>query len=203
MKKIVVTFLSVLGFYYSATAQTQPNAEFGVNAGLNAATTILGAYTGIGYRFGYNAALSGEYYFSERWGIKAKVIYDQKGWNNGLLSAFTGDYPTNFQFDYITVPLMANWHFGSTRNWYLNFGPYAGFLISARETKNNSDLKSATSSTDFGLASGIGIKFPVSDNAKLFLEVDYQDGFKDVYKDNSGTTTLNVRSSINIGITFR
>jgi opacity protein-like surface antigen len=203
MKKIVTTFLIILGFYYTSTAQTTSNTEFGVNIGLNMATVNSGYYTNSAYRIGFNAGLSGEYYLSNHWGIKVKAIYDQKGWNNGFISTSNGDYVTNFQMDYITVPVMADWHFGSTNNWYLNFGPYAGFLLSAKETAGGSDLKPITSSTDFGLAAGIGVRFPMSDNAKFFIELDGQDGVNDVFKNNSGSTVITMRSSINIGITFR
>jgi hypothetical protein len=98
---------------------------------------------------------------------------------------------------------MANWHFGHTRNWYLNFGPYVGFLLSAKETTNGSDLKPIMNSTDFGISTGIGVKFPISENAKFFIEANGQDGVNDVFKNNSGSTVINVRSSLNIGITFR
>jgi hypothetical protein len=203
MKKIITTFLIILGFYYTSTAQRASNTEFGVNVGLNMASVNSGYYTNSAYRIGFNAGLSGEYYFSDHWGIKVKAIYDQKGWNNGFISTPNGDYTTNFQMDYITVPVMANWHFGRTNNWYLNFGPYVGFLLSAKETAGGSDLKPITNSTDFGLTTGIGVKFPMSDNAKFFIEADGQDGVNDVFKNNSGSTVITVRSSINIGITFR
>ncbi|HWZ16663.1 MAG TPA: porin family protein [Mucilaginibacter sp.] len=203
MKKIITTFLIIMGLYYTSTAQTTSGAEFGVNAGLNLATVNAGYYTNSQYRVGYNVGLSGEYYLSNHWGIKVKAIYDQKGWNDGFISGPNGDYTTNFQMDYITVPVMANWHFGSTNNWYLNFGPYAGFLLSAKETAGGSDLKPITSSTDFGIGAGIGVRFPMSDNSKFFIELDGQDGVNDVFKNNSGSTVITMRSSINIGITFR
>ncbi len=200
MKKTILTFLLAIGAYCSSMAQTASITEFGLNAGLNASTVTSGLYTNSSYRIGYNLGLSGEYYFSDQWGIKVKAIYDQKGWNNGFISTANGDYNTNFQMDYITVPVMAAWHFGRTRNWYVNFGLFAGFLLNAKETANGNDLKSITSSTDFGLTTAVGVKFPISDNSKFFIELEGQDGVNDVFP---GSSIITVRSSVNLGITFR
>jgi hypothetical protein len=99
---------------------------------------------------------------------------------------------------------MANWHFGLTRNWYLHFGPYVGFLLKA--DADGTDIKSTVKSTDFWLAFGIGVKIPISDNVKIFIEDDGQSGFVNIAKNNSGnsggSTTLNSRGSLNVGINF-
>jgi len=95
---------------------------------------------------------------------------------------------------------MANWHFGRTRDWYLHFGLYTGFLLNAKETAFNSNVKDGFNDTDFGLALGIGYKIPVSDKLKLIIEYDGQSGFKDIFKRNySGNLTTNTRGSINVG----
>lgn len=155
-------------------------------------------------RTSFNAGVSGEYYFSDRWGLKAKLIYDSKGWSNGFINTVTTDYKLN----YITLPIMANWHFGSNRNWYLNFGPYVGFLVNAEDSELGLDLKDEFKSTDFGFAFGIGYKFKINDNIKLYIEFDGQSGFSDIFEENSGdlirtiSTIRNVRSSFNIGALF-
>jgi len=203
MKKILTTLLILSGIYSAASAQTRNTAEFGANIGYNAANV---SYSGSGqssdYTSGFNAGVSMEYYFSDRWGIKGKLTYDQKGWGNGYLSFDDGTEidGVNFHLNYLTIPVMANWHFGRTRNWYLNFGPYVGVLLNTTESSNSGvDLKDAFNTTDFGLALGIGVKFPVSNNVKMFIEADGQSGFTDIFKDNPDGAVQNVRSSINIG----
>lgn len=96
---------------------------------------------------------------------------------------------------------MANWHFGKKRNWYLDFGPYVGFLMSAEDTKFGLDLKDSFNSTDFGLNFGIGVKIPVSNKMKLTFEYEGQSGLSNIFKD-SDTNVLNSRSSLNIGLNF-
>jgi opacity protein-like surface antigen len=153
-------------------------------------------------RLGFNAGAYGDYFFSERWSLKLKLLYDQKGFADGFFFDSNGTFTTDFVLGYLTTPVMANWHFGKNRNWYLNFGPHAGFLLSAKTMENDIDVKEAFNSTDFGLALGLGVKFAVSDSSHLFIEYAGQSGFSDIFKDNEGDAVRNGRSSLNLGITF-
>jgi hypothetical protein len=198
MKNLLSTLILVLGLSPIAFSQTKGTTEFGVNLGYNAAT-VTTSNLNADYRSGFNAGLAAEHYFSDSWSFKAKVLYDQKGWANG----FIGTTRTAFSLDYITVPLLANWHFGRTKNWYLNFGPYISFLLSAKTDVNGQDVKSVFNDTDGGLDIGIGVKFPVSTNTHFFIEVNGQGGVVDVAKNNSGSTIKNSVSAINIGLNFK
>jgi opacity protein-like surface antigen len=204
MRKIFAAILTLSGLYTSCFAQTKTGVEFGLNAGYNIAyVQETGFAESSDVSSGFNLGASAEYRYSDRWGIKAKVIYDQKGWGNGFLIADDGSEidRTNFQLNYITIPVMATLHFGRLRNWYLSFGPYAGFLLSASESSSGADVKSVFNSTDYGIAVGIGVKFPVSDKMKLFIEDDGQAGINNIFKSNSDNASLeNKRSGINIGI---
>ena len=203
-KQLFITALAIFGILTS-NAQDSGDFELGVGLGLNLTnvSTIVGQ-DNASSRTAFNAGVSGEYYFSDRWGLKAKLIYDSKGWSNGFINTVTTDYKLN----YITLPIMANWHFGSNRNWYLNFGPYVGFLVNAEDSELGLDLKDEFKSTDFGFAFGIGYKFKINDKIKLYIEFDGQSGFSDIFEENSGdlirtiSTIRNVRSSFNIGALF-
>jgi opacity protein-like surface antigen len=131
------------------------------------------------------------------------LIYDQKGWDNDYIEDTNGNvYPTDINLNYLTVPIMANWHFGNKKNWYLNFGPYFGFLLDANETQFDSDVTDVFNTTDFGLALGIGVKVPVSDKLKIFFEYDGQGGINDIFKENQYSAVTNTRSSFNVGLNF-
>jgi len=84
----------------------------------------------------------------------------------------------------------------------LNFGPYIGVLLNAKETTDNIDVKDSFNSTDGGLAFGVGVKFPVTENIKFFVETDGQSGLVNIFKNSNGTLFQNVRSSINVGLNF-
>jgi hypothetical protein len=201
MKKLFIILLSI-GSSLTAFSQEKGSFQFGVVAGLNGSTVTSGSVTNSSYRTGFNAGATGDYFFSDRWSIKAKVSFDQKGWNDGYISVDDGpNVGTDYKLDYLTIPVMANWHFGKTRNWYLNFGPYAGILLSAKETALKMDLKNFMQSTDVGLAFGIGVKIPVAQRVKILLELDGQSGFTNVFKE-SQNKVQNVRSSINTGLVF-
>jgi len=211
MKKILTTLVIVIGFYNLSFAQQRfgeqeaGNTEFGLDVGYNSAY-LLESQSAHSSDFvsGFNVGISSDYYFSKAWSLKVKVIYDQKGWGNGYITT-NGDIlysDVNFKLNYVTVPVMANWHFGRTRNWYLNFGPYIGFLTSAKETTDNIDVKDSFNSVDGGIALGVGIKIPISDNAKFFIEYDGQGGVVNVFKQADGTYQ-NIRGSFNIGINFQ
>ena len=204
MKKLFIAALLAFGFSFSISAQqSKKDVELGLNVGYNRSTIVNSQNTanaGSGFNFGASAY----YYFSNRWSLKGKLIYDQKGWNNDYIrDNATGIlYNTNYKVNYLTVPVMANWHFGSKRNWYLNFGPYAGFLLNAKDTRFETDVKKDFNSTDFGLALGIGVKIPVSDKAKFFVEYEEEGGFSDIFIPNSGSAFRNSRASFNMGFVF-
>ena len=210
MKKILLTVFALLGTYSLTFAQnfwdgSSSKFEFGANVGYNVSYVTVGAssLSTYSYTAGFNAAVSADMALSDRWSIKAKLIYDQKGWGDDLYyqaGLTTSNY--TYHLNYVTLPIMANWHFGRTRHWYLNFGPYAGFLISAKETTTNTDVKSSFNNKDFGLAAGIGYKFEITDNIKLFIESDGQSGVTNIFKQGLGTSYQNVRSSFNVGVNF-
>lgn len=210
MKRILTTLVAVLGlgtaaFSQTANPLTKGNTEFGFMIGLNSATIVdNNSNKHADYKNGLGLAFSAEYYFSDRWGIKARAQYDQKGWANDYITTPSGDLSTNYSSTYITVPVMANWHFGKTRNWYLNFGPYVGFLLSAKTTNGNYDVKPLFNSVDAGIDFGIGIKFPVADKTKIFLELGGQGGLANVAAviPTNNNNFQNSVSNFRVGINF-
>ncbi len=209
MKISFIVFLFSFFISFSTYSQTKGIVEYGVNIGYNS-STVSNSIDSATRGNGLNLGVSIDYYFSKRWSIKGKLIYDQKGWDKGFIEFYdfdpnsegpSGSYTTNYDLNYLTIPVMANWHFGRTKNWYFNFGPYVGFLMSAKETRFGIDVKEAFNTTDFGLAFGIGVKIPVSDKLKISLEYDEQTGFSNIFKESNETIT-NSRSSFNVGVNF-
>lgn len=201
MKKI---YLIIAAFALTATvkAQSKGNIEFGFNTGYSM-STISDDDDFAETNQTFNVGASADFYFSDRWSIKVKAIYDRKGWDKDFLYDTNGNaIRTDINLDYLTIPVMANWHFGSKRNWYLNFGPYLGFLMSAKETTLDTDIKDAFNTTDAGLALGIGVKIPLSSKLKLFFEYDGQYGFSEVFKDNDNDRVTGSRDAFNIGLNF-
>lgn len=137
----------------------------------------------------FTFGLESDYFFNDRWSLHSGLLYQSMG------SEVVNGYEENL--NYLTIPINANWHFGSTRKWYLNFGPSIGFLMSAKDSEGN-DFKDKANSTQIGLNYGIGYKIFIND--KFSLSIDYQGmtGLSDVPKD-SDFTIKNAYSSFNIG----
>lgn len=70
-------------------------------------------------------------------------MYDTKGWADGFpISASEENIETiDIILNYLTLPVMANWHFNKNRDWYLHFGTYAGFLTNAIDSVLSLDLR--------------------------------------------------------------
>lgn len=202
MKKFITVALVAIGFVNSVNAQGKRNVEFGLNVGVNF-SNISNSEDSAESSTGFNVGGSMDFYFSDRWSIKGKLIYDRKGWDDDFISDQSGNLVrTDINVDYLTIPVMANWHFGAKRNWYLHFGPYAGILLSAKETRFDTSVDQYLNSSDFGLAFGIGVKVPVSDKIKVFFEYDGQSGFSDVFDYPDAVSAKNSRSAINVGLHF-
>ena len=205
MKKLLlITAIAAFGFTIINAQSDSGDFELGIGLGVNLSNVSdIQGDNNAGSLFSFNIGASGEYYFSDRWGIKAKLIYDSKGWSDGFITDENFDtVTTDFKLKYLTMPVMANWHFGSNRNWYLNFGPYVGFLLNAEDSELGLDLKDGFNSTDIGIALGIGYKFEIAENTKLYIEYDEQTGFTDIFEQNERNAISNRRMSINMGVLY-
>ena len=173
-------------------AQEKGNFEFGAGAGMS-------PFVKDGIVI-FNVAGSADYYFSDRWSVKAKLAFDKKGWQ--LENKVDPSNENIVTANYITVPVMAGWHFGSTRKWYLNLGPYAAFLLDAKENNDDTDLTDGFETVDFGMAAAVGFKFPISDKLKFFVEYELVYGFVEVTDQWTGTTSTG-RETLNVGLNFQ
>ena len=65
---------------------------------------------GLGSRAAVQFGITGDYYFSVRWSLRLGLSYFPMG-------AAIPRY--ELQLDYLNIPINANWHFGSHKNWNL------------------------------------------------------------------------------------
>ncbi|WP_121665982.1 porin family protein [Mesonia aquimarina] len=204
MKKFYLFILVSFLIFQKGVSQEKSDFEFGFGPGLNISSVILqNSFLQPDPSVSFNITGSAEYYLSKNWGIKAKLIFDKKGLSNAAISEENSNFvETDIKLNYLTLPIMASWHFGSRKNWFLNLGPYAGYLIQAKDSTLETDLKEAFESTDFGVSLGIGIKFNLSSFTKVYVEYDSQFGVTDIINNNTGNSGRNIRYGFNIGILF-
>ena len=109
--------------------------------------------------------------------------------------------------DYVTLPILVKASFGKRVQFFVNAGPYAGFLLSKNEktiidTENGKEVYkdhnlSNLNRFDFGIASGIGISIPIKESWKIHAELRNYFGLtdmnpKDPYELYTNTTDLRV-----------
>jgi len=195
LKKI--TFLLFL-LVNLCIAQSKDNLEFGIITALSISNVSDSYNQRTKSLIEYSGGAFGNYYLSEQWSLKLKAIYERKGYAEGLYE----NRETDVAFNMISVPVTANFYFGKNNNWYINLGPYIGFMIAAKATSFNVDVTRLFNSTDFGIAGGIGYKLPIGENLDVFAEIDNQTGLSDILIENSGSAVTNNRFSFNLGIIF-
>ena len=145
--------------------------------------------------FGINA----DYFFNDRWSLRTGLLNQTMG---SVYSAFNGIQTIKYeeQLEYLTVPINANWHFGSTRKWNLNFGPSLGFLMSAKA--NGQDVKEAVNTFQLGLNFGIGYKIAITEKFSILLDYQGMTGLTEVVKD-APFDIKNAYGVLNIGGVFK
>mgnify|MGYP000403137862 CR=1 FL=1 len=197
-------FLSVLLLScFLSNAQNKGNFEYGFAVGpsLTSVTTFFDQQADPSFNF--HARISGEYYFSDTWAMRAEVYYDNKGFADGFVQDSNSNrIETDFNLTYITIPLKAGLHFGNNGNFYINLGPYVGFLINAEDSETSTDRKEFFRSTDFGFASGIGYMFDLSEKMRLSVEFNRQSGVLDIFENNPGNASRNTKTALSIGLVF-
>jgi hypothetical protein len=203
MKKLFLSLITLLACLQFAKAQRTSGTQFSASVGING-SQVTDSYDNSDAVAGLNLGIAVDHYFSNRWSIYTGLNYQQKGWGNGYVSFDDGSEidGVNYRTHYLTVPVLANWHFGRTRNWYLNFGPYIGFLLSTSESsKTVINLKDEFNTVDGGFAFNIGVKIPITRQSHFFIEYGGQGGAANVLK-YPCPSVQNAPNSLNVGIGF-
>jgi hypothetical protein len=193
MKKIILTIAVVLTATI-ANAQLREKGAIELAPQIGYATANYYGENNLnnnslgGVAFGLGA----DYFFNDRWSLRSGLLYQPMGSDLG------GGFKE--KINYLTLPVNANWHFGSTRKWNLNFGPSIGFVMSAKFDGN--DIKDLVVATQVGLNYGIGYKIFV--NEKFSILIDYQGMTGLTGIDDSGDTSLkNIYGSFNLGAVIK
>ena len=138
-----------------------------------------------------NYGINADYYLSKSWSIKSGILYQKMGGKSN---------DQNFEINYLNLPLNANWHFGATRKWNLNFGFTQSFKISGSENQNILGIK--VNNNQNGLNVGIGYKIEISKNTGILLDYQFFSGLTNIAEDDIYEIKNKV-GNINIGIVVK
>lgn len=192
MKKIIVMSTLLLGLVSYAQLREKGTTELIPVIG-SASSNYYGQSTISNEPLSsVNLGVQGDYFYSNRWSLRSGLLIQKMG------SQFGGFFKE--ELNYITIPVNANWHFGSTRKWNLNFGPTFGLLTAANS--NGVDIKSDLNGFQYGLQVGIGYKLQLSEKFSILLDYQSMSGLSKVSKD-SQNQLKNSYGSFDLGAVFK
>jgi len=245
-KNLCPAVIFLIGHLFIFQCSAQSNLSLGVKGGISVPdlqgsgdnpvskgwSTRLGPYTGI----------VAELQISDKFSIQGELNYSsQGGKKNGTLAIPTSQFLDYFGIDtsvaipyiytngkseaklnYIELPILLkiNFPLNELLTFFINAGPYAGYLINAENVTEGSsnlyfdenltqpmlpgpvsldqnvDLKNDLKKWNFGIQGGIGLSYHLSDRGKLFLTGGGNYGLVHIQKDkangsnNTGAATL-------------
>ncbi len=209
--------------------------------------------TGYSSRLGPEFGLVAEDHFSKLFSVEGKIVFSSQGGKKDGMQAFPtpSEVATEFQqqgitpptylyanfkseavLNYLRVPVLvkAGWNFGkqSKIRFSIAAGPFAGFLLSAKQvTSGNSNIyldaagqaplpggsqsfnkttniKDQLHTANFGLDGNLGLAYLFKDNRlhKIFLEVGGNYGFANIQKGTANGKNNTGAATILLGYTY-
>jgi hypothetical protein len=217
MKNTLIALAFIAIGAASTHAQTSNRYDWGIEGGPNLNTFRMSANPFFdpkplvagsgGFIFQYNTKkiLSFKTGFSfQRKGYQIKDLYFTDNMGN-----YIGSGKMVVTLDYITLPLLVKASFGKKTQFFINAGPYAGFLLNEKSRAFNGNkvvdednITGDANRFDFGVTGGIGIAVPIKESWRIHAEVrNYfgltnldESAFSDVY-----TNTTDLR----VGVVYR
>ena len=137
---------------------------------------------------GFSGGLSFQYNFSKLVALRTNISFERKGLTTKIQATDEygnpiGELTFHSNFNYLTLPLLGRLTFGKKINFYVNAGPYLGYLLKQKDIteafgeypKTEMDNTDNFKRLDFGITSGLGMNFPIQE--KLLLSVEIRNNF--------------------------
>ncbi|WP_299714169.1 outer membrane beta-barrel protein [uncultured Tenacibaculum sp.] len=202
MKYLVCAALLISSLLCSGQIREKGDIELTPIIGYSGAYQLDGVLFDASSVTGVQLGVYGSYFFNNRWSLRTGALYQKMGANNVDFPLIPDEYSE--RTNYITVPVGISYHFGSERNWYINYGFAISFLTNAEGDFNNGvgfvDINDIANSTQFGLGGGLGYKFEISPRFSLLIENYNLIGLTSSTEERQGK---NFFISLNIGAVFK
>ncbi|WP_341904817.1 porin family protein [Fluviicola taffensis] len=220
MKNILIALSFV--FFGTTTSLHAQNSMFdlGLEGGPNLSTILVSSTL---FDFDPQPAVFGsggfifQYNFKNFLSLKTGISYQRKGYQlKDLL--FTdnsgnqiGTGTTSSRLDYLTFPILVKASFGKKVNFFVNAGPYIGYLLQKTDrtkfdgstTTFKDDLSiNGMNRWDFGVAGGIGIAIPIRTFWVISIEARNYSGLLDIAK-SSNTKWLTNTTDLRVGVAYK
>jgi len=166
---------------------------------------------------GFYGGLFFQYNFKKVVSLRTNIAFERKG--SILKSEATdingnplGEITTNTNFDYLTFPILARATFGKKVQYFINAGPYFGYLIKQTFVSKGDNIPTTTSDNtsldkrfDTGISTGLGLSVPIKTNFAFSFEVRNNLGLYNVSAVpivNNGTIKTNSTNFL-LGFTYK
>ncbi|WP_139363518.1 porin family protein [Flavobacterium sp. LM5] len=187
-----ISFLLISFLNYSQNSKI----KFGIQAGLNY-STLLGYDVPKEFSplysespaFAFLGGINFEYQIKENLSLKFELNYERKSQKaennieirdiNGFIESY--NFTSKKNYDYLVLPIMIKYSFSNNNSFYVNGGPFIGFLLKSFGTNdlenidglNNDsvDTTNLNNKTDFGLSVGLGKTIEINEKNSIFIEI--------------------------------
>lgn len=193
MRKLLLSILFLLTSFLNYSQDSK--IKYGIQAGLNY-SDLRGYDIPDGLDFFYSdspafAFLGGinfEYEIKEKLSLKLELNYERKSQkaDNNIGMMYAGEPTVSYNFtskknyDYLVLPIMVKYCFSDENSFYVNGGPFIGYLLKSNLTNDleidggNNDSVETTNlnnKTDFGLSIGLGKTIEINERNSIFIEI--------------------------------
>lgn len=197
MKKVLLSAFAVFAFVAATNAQ-----DFGVKVGANIANIKGDSFDESDSKFNFTFGVFAEFMLSDKLGLQPELILSGQGAKLDVDDGAGGTIEYKQKLSYVNVPVLANVYLGE--NFFLQGGPYVGFLTNAELNVSGSlsllggDNKDAFKSTDFGAMVGFG-----ANAGKFNFGMRYQLGLANIAEDADGVEGDAKNSVVQVNVGFK
>lgn len=131
---------------------------------------------------GLSAGIAAQYRLTQKLALQTSIGFERKGsFSKGVILDTSGntigDVKCLQQFDYLVLPILLRFHFGKQQQFYVNVGPYLGYLLRQNNTVKSDIFPDYCYSDmayfkhlDAGVSAGFGLNVPVNEVLRLSVE---------------------------------
>ena len=197
-------------------AQSSNRYDWGIEGGPNLSTFLLynSAYWNAKPVVFGSAGFIFQHNLKKIISFKTGISYQRKGYqvDDSIYisnhSSFPGTRKGVLAYDYITSPFLIKASFGKKVKFFINAGPYVGFLLSRTKiwttdtgiVPSKSNLGSYKR-FDFGAAGGIGVTIPIKKSWMVHAEVRNYYGLQNM--NDGGIDMYTNTTDLRLGVVYR
>jgi len=138
------------------------------------------------------------YNFTPKTGIGTGLYYERKGWQNR-----SGSY--HDMYDYLTWSVLFRANIGKKNLFFVDAGPWLGFLLAHRVTLDGQNFPQSVSEFDpydFGLTIAAGVNIPVSKQLTLTFGLKDNLGLHDIHNGDADAKTFLNSAIVQVGFGY-